>query len=154
MYLAKDAHAKFEEFYKEFFDEETGGVPKIKIYARRGAGFITKILNVNWITVGRRIFIRPHLTKFADDARLYAPKALIAHELAHVLQYQQLGFVKFFYTYLRDYFRILKTKKKWDFNARMEAYLEISHEIEARRFAAEFLEWLEKRQNKDKNQNL
>lgn len=153
MYLAKDAHAKFEEFYREFFDEQKNGLPKIKIYARRGAGFVTKILNVNGITIGRSIFIRPQLTKFANDARLFAPKALVAHELAHVLQYQQLGFIKFFYTYLRDYFRILKTKEKWDFNARMEAYLEISHEVEARRFAAEFLAWLEKRQNETENKN-
>ena len=148
MYLAKDAHEKFEEFYRDFFDERNHTLPKIKIYARRGAGLITKVLNINGITIGRRILIRPQLITSSDDALLRAPKALIAHELAHVLQYQRLGFVKFLYTYLEGYWQALKKKEKWDAGARLEAYLEIPHEVEARQFAADFLVWLEKRQQK------
>ncbi len=146
MYLAKNSHAKFEEFYRDYFDEQKNSVPKIKIYARRGAGLITGLFNINGITLGKSIFIRPQLMTLSEDLRLYAPKALIAHEFAHVLQYQKLGFAKFFYTYLRDYWQALKKKEKWDFNARVEAYLEIPHEIEARQFAADFLVWLENRQ--------
>ncbi len=151
MILAKSSHAKFEEFYREFFDERKTRVPKIKIYSRRGAGLITRLFNINGITIGRHIFIRPQLTTRSDDLRLYAPKALIAHELAHVLQFQQMGFIKFFYTYLQNYWQALRLKEKWDFNARMEAYLEIPHEVEARQFAADFLNWLENRQNKIKD---
>lgn len=146
MYLAKNSHAKLDEFYREFFDEQKNGIPQIKIYSRRGAGLITRLFNINGITIGRRIFIRPQLTTRAEDLRLYAPKALIAHELAHALQYQRLGFVNFIYTYLKGYWQALKSKEKWDFNARMEAYLEIPHEVEARQFAADFLVWLENRQ--------
>lgn len=148
MYLAKDAHEKFEDFYREFFNERNHPLPKIKIYARRGAGLITKLLNINGITFGRRIFIRPQLVTISNDSLLRAPKALIAHELAHVLQYQQLGFIKFFYTYLKGYWQALKKKEKWDANARMEAYLEIPHEVEARQFAADFLVWLDNRKQK------
>ena len=146
MYLAKSTHEKFEEFYRDFFEDREMSVPKIEIYARRGAGLITRLLNINGITFGRRIFIRPQLMKRSEDERLYAPKALIAHELAHVLQYQKLGFFKFLYTYLKGYWQALKLKEKWDLNARMEAYLEIPHEVEARQFAADFLAWLENRQ--------
>jgi Domain of unknown function (DUF4157) len=148
MFLAKDAHEKFEEFYREFFDERDRSMPKINIYARRGADLITRILNINGITFGRRIFIRPQLITSSDDGLWRAPKALIAHELAHVLQYQRLGFIKFFYTYLKGYWQALKKKEKWDANARMQAYLEIPHEIEARQFAADFLAWVENRQQK------
>jgi hypothetical protein len=148
MYLAKSSHEKFEEFYRDFFDERDNSLPKIEIYARRGAGLVTKLLNINGITIGRRIFIRPQLLTNSDNARLHAPKALIAHELAHVLQYQRLGFIKFLYTYLSAYWQALRKKEKWDSNARMEAYLEIPHEVEARQFAADFLAWLESREKK------
>ena len=151
MYLAKSSHEKFEEFYRDFFDDRQASVPKIEIYARRGANLITKLLNVNGITLGRRIFIRPQLITRSKDARLCVPKALIAHELAHALQYQRLGFFKFFYTYLKGYRQALKSKEKWDLNARTEAYLEIPHEVEARQFAADFLAWLENRQKKPEN---
>jgi len=151
MYLAKSSHEKFEEFYREFFDERNISLPQIEIYARRGASLITKLLNINGITFGRRIFIRPQLITRSEDARLRAPKALIAHELAHVLQYQRLGFFKFFYTYLKGYWQALKLKEKWDLNSRIEAYLEIPHEVEARQFAADFLDWLENRQQKPEN---
>ncbi len=56
MYLAKNSHTKFEEFYREFFDERKTGVPKIKIYSRRGAGLITRLFNINGITIGRHHF--------------------------------------------------------------------------------------------------
>lgn len=145
MYLAKSSHKKFEEFYREFFNENNHSLPQIKIYARGGAGLITKLFNLNGITIGRRIFIHPQLVTSSADALLRAPKALLAHELAHVLQYQRLGFLKFFYTYLKGYWQALQKKEKWDFNARVEAYLEIPHEVEARQFAADFLVWLENR---------
>lgn len=145
MRLAKSSHEKFEEFYRDFFGERNLSLPQIKIYARRGAGLITNLLKINGITLGRRVFISPQLTKRSEDARLTAPKALIAHEIAHVLQYQKYGFFNFFYTYLKGYWQALKTKEKWDSNARLEAYLEIPHEIEARQFAADFTEWMKKR---------
>jgi hypothetical protein len=148
MILAKSSNEKFEEFYRDFFDEQTHTFPKIRIYARGGANLITGVLKINGITIGRRIFIRPQLINNSDDTLLRAPKALIAHELAHVLQYQRLGFFNFFYTYLAGYWLALRKKEKWDANARMEAYLEIPHEVEARQFAADFLVWLENRQNK------
>lgn len=144
MFLAKDSHRRFEEFYREFFQDENFRIPPIEIYARRGAGLLTGLFKINGITFGRRILISPKLTTRSKDLRLCAPKDLIAHELAHVLQYQKLGFVRFFYTYLKAYFQALQKKEKWDAAARAEAYLEIPHEVEARQLAADFLKWAEK----------
>lgn len=73
------------------------------------------------------------------------PEDLIVHEITHVIQYKKAGFGKFFYIYLRDYWRNLRKKRKWDSASRRNAYLEIPFEIEAREAAQKFLEWNEKR---------
>jgi hypothetical protein len=72
---------------------------------------------------------------------LKLPEDLIAHEIAHTLQYRREGFVNFFRKYLSSYWRNLRRKRKWDAAARQEAYLEIPFEIEARATAARFVEW-------------
>ncbi len=63
----------------------------------------------------------------------------------HVIQYKKVGFVKFLYKYLRDYWVNLRKKEKWNAASRRTAYLEIPFEIEARDAAQKFLEWKEKR---------
>ena len=62
----------------------------------------------------------------SDDDRLGTRK-LIAHELVHVRQYAELGYLRFSYRYLRDYFRNLVELRK-----HRPAYLAIPVEIEAR----------------------
>ncbi len=141
MKLSPQTNRQLESFFREYFDDESLKLPKIQIYAERGAGLITKILSVHGITIGRHIFIKPKLAKHDKKNRLQISKNLLAHEVTHVLQYQQLGFFGFLYKYLRDYFAILRGKKKWDVHSRMEAYWEIPHEIEARDSAQKFVEW-------------
>lgn len=113
----------------------------MKIYARYGAGLLTRILNVHGITFGSYVFLQPSLIWKNEQNQLCAPQWLIAHEFAHVLQYRKFGTIKFLFTYFRDFRMKLKRKKKWDFDSRLEAYLEIPHEIEARRFEDEYVKW-------------
>jgi hypothetical protein len=49
----------------------------------------------------------------------------IAHEMIHVRQYQELGYLKFFYYYGKDFLHNYETKK-W-----RDAYLSIYLEVEA-----------------------
>ncbi len=148
MRLSKDSQKRLEEFTKLFFQDEFKSLPKMKIYANHGADLLTRILNVQGITFGTYVFLQPSLIWLNERKQICAPKWLIAHEYAHVLQYRRLGTIKFLFSYFRDFRRGLKNHKKWDFNARVEAYLEIPHEIEARRFENEYLKWLEKHKGK------
>lgn len=145
MKLAEDSHRKFEVFFRELTGDEHFSLPAIEIYARRGANLLTGLFRINGITIGRRIVIQPELTVRGADQRLYAPKKLLAHEIAHVVQYARAGLVKFLWTYLKDYWLALKRKEKWDSEARTQAYLEIPFEVEARQIADDFIEWMETR---------
>ena len=148
MRLSKDSKKRLEEFTKAFFQNEFESLPEMIIYAKRGADLLTRTLNVQGITFGKYVFLQPTLIWENERRQICAPKWLIAHEYAHVLQYRKLGTIKFLLTYFRDFLRGLKRFEKWDFNARLESYLEIPHEIEARRFEDEYLKWLEKGKGK------
>jgi hypothetical protein len=150
MKLARETHRQLERFFREYFDDKKLKLPKIEIYTGRTAGFITKVLAIHGITIGRRIFIKPTLAKYNEKRRLTISKNLLSHEVAHVVQYQRLGFFGFLYKYLRDYFRLLRRKKKWNALARMDAYWEIPHEIEARHAAQDFEKWAEQNEQKAK----
>lgn len=141
MKLSLETHKKFEEFFREYFEDENFQMPQTEIYLKRGAGIITRLLSVDGITLGRYIFIRPSIAKYKSQHSLTINKNLLAHELAHVLQYQRLGFIRFLVDYLREYWRGIKRKKKFNSRARMESYWEISHEVEARIIAEKFVEW-------------
>ena len=54
-------------------------------------------------------------------------KGLFSHELQHVLQIQQLGWFRFYFSYLKFYFHF----RRRGLNHR-DAYLQIPFEIEAR----------------------
>lgn len=144
MRLSTATHQQLEEFFREYFADEKLKLPAIEIYHRRGAGIVTKITSVLAITFGRFVFVKPDLICRNDENLLCISRELLVHETTHVLQYRKLGWVKFFYTYLKEYRSNLRSKQKRDLLARAEAYLEIPHEIEARACAAEFLKWREK----------
>jgi hypothetical protein len=97
---------------------------------------------VDGITIGRHIFIRSYRINHDAKNNLTISKNLLAHEVTHVLQYQKLGFFLFLFDYLREYLAGLKRKKTINSIARMHAYFEISHEVEARKAADEFEEWM------------
>lgn len=139
MHLDSISHSRFEDFFRDFYGDDELVLPKIHIYSRRGSLLVTTILRVNGIALGKHIFIQPNLTWRNAENRLCAPKALIAHELTHSMQYARQGFFGFLKTYLGAYWKLLRKSKKWDFESRMQAYLDIPQEIEARRAAKFFL---------------
>lgn len=145
MKLARSTHQLLEEFFREYFADEKIELPPINLFARRGAKVMTKLLKIHGITFGSRILITPELLFRNDRKLLCVDKQLLAHEATHVLQYRRQGFFRFFYTYLKSYWKELRARKRWDFAARYEAYRAIPQEIEAREAAAAFMEWLENR---------
>lgn len=150
MKLAPKLHLQLEVFFREFFGDQSLRLPEIEIYAKRGARLITGILGVGGITFGRHIFIQPDLIYRNDQSRLCISKELLAHEAAHTMQYRRLGTLKFLYEYFKSYFLTLRNKRKWDSIARMQAYLDIPFETEARVCGAAFIKW---RKNKMQSEN-
>jgi Domain of unknown function (DUF4157) len=72
------------------------------------------------MTIMRLVMLR------SDEDRRGSRK-LLAHELVHVRQYAELGYVRFSYRYLRDYFRGLVRHRN-----HRRAYLAIAAEVQAR----------------------
>lgn len=130
-----------EAFFQEFLSDKTFKLPKINFYAGKFSRIFTLLLSIHGITFGRHIFIQPSLLTNDFENRPKLPPELAAHEIAHVLQYKNAGFLIFFYKYLTSYWRNLRTKKSWNADARHKAYLEIPFETEAREVAARFVEW-------------
>ncbi len=147
MKLARAPQRQLEEFFREYFGDEKLKLPEIHLFIRRGAKFLTKLLKIHGITFGSRVFIAPKVIYRDGKHRLCIDKQLLAHEATHVLQYRRLGRLRFFYTYLKSFWKEFSAKEKWNFAARHEAYLAIPHEVEARACAAAFMEWLERKKN-------
>lgn len=145
MKLSPKSHQQLELFFRDYFADENLKLPRVELFVKRGASLITKVFKIYGITFGQYIFIRADLLYRNQKAELCVSKDLITHELTHVMQYQKLGWFRFFYTYLKGYWSALRQKKRWDLAARHQAYLEIPHEIEARDCAAKFLEWKKKK---------
>lgn len=141
MKLSAASHRKLELFFREYLNDDNLRLPVTRFYVGGFTKTLTKIISVHGITVGKRIFIKPTLLSLNRNNLPKLPEDLIAHEIAHVLQYRREGFLKFFYKYATDYWRNLRGKKKWDAASRHKAYLEIPFEIEARHAAARFVEW-------------
>lgn len=78
------------------------------------------------ITLGNRVFIRREY--FSDDGAI--PLDLVAHEVAHVVQFLRDGTLPFLLRYVRDYAFGL-TKGLGD----RSAYMAIPYEVEARQVA-------------------
>lgn len=149
MRLSKNSNKLFEEFFDQCNLCETVELPKVNVFARRGAWLITNILMVDGITLGRQIFINPKLLWRDKNRNLRIERKLMAHEYVHVLQYKRLGFLKFLWVYVRDFMKIFIKKEKWSLKTWFESYLEIPHEVEARKFADEFMIWLKKNESQE-----
>lgn len=67
------------------------------------------------------------LVLLKSDEDRTGTRKLLAHELVHVRQYAELGYLRFSYRYLRDYFRNLVRLRK-----HRPAYLAIDAEVQAR----------------------
>ena len=72
------------------------------------------------MTIGSWIFLK-------DDRDRTGDRALLAHELVHVRQYAERGYLRFSFDYLRHYGAGLLRHRK-----SKQAYLDIPAEVEAR----------------------
>ena len=141
MKLAESSHQKIESFFRDYLGDESFKLPQSYFYIGRFSRVFTALLGVHGITFGRQIFILPSLVSLNENQKLKLPESLVVHEVTHVLQYRREGIMRFVYQYLKSYWGNLKPEKKWDIDARRQAYLNIPFEIEARRAAAEFVKW-------------
>jgi hypothetical protein len=75
--------------------------------------------NVAAITLGRRIYFAPNLSREKVER-------FLRHELVHVRQIARLGLVRFYWRYLLEYLRLRRQGLR-----HFDAYRNISFEIEA-----------------------
>lgn len=144
MKLAERSHQKLERFFKEHFKDEDFKLPPIYFYIGGFTKYFTKIIQVQGITLGKRIYVFPELIKTTSNNEPKLPERLAVHEIAHVLQYRKYGFAKFLYYYLKSFWKNLKTQEKWDLMSRQQAYLDIPFEVEARKIEHSFIMWCKK----------
>ena len=151
MKLADSSHERLEAFFREYLDDADFCLPAIDLHIGVFTKVFTDLISVHGITLGSRIFIKPTLLSLNRNNLPKLPEDLVAHEIAHVLQYKREGFIRFFYKYLTSYFGNLRKKKNWSGYSRHQSYLEIPFEIEARATAEKFTEWNNKRMRNEAN---
>jgi hypothetical protein len=132
MRLSVEAHREVEEFFRKHEGRPGLVLPPVYVYAGALARLLTEPARVGAITFGQRVFVRPTLIKKDSSGRASVPAWLLVHEAAHVLQYDERGFVGFLVGYLRSYVRGLKEGKGLNAAARNAAYLAIPEERAAR----------------------
>jgi hypothetical protein len=141
MLLAAESHQRLEAFLREHFRRPTLRLPPLYFYGGRFAGWLTRSFHIGAITFGRHIFVLPDLIERSGEGRLTVPGWLAAHEATHVLQFERAGVAGFLITYLRGYWRALRSQKRWDAKAHMQAYLTITEECDAREAEKAYTEW-------------
>ncbi len=132
MRLSDKSHREVEEFFRKHQGMPGLVLPPVYVYAGLLARLLTEPARVGAITFGRRVFVRPTLIKNDSSGRASVPAWLLVHEAAHVLQYEERGYLRFFVGYLRSYVRGLREGKGFDAAARNAAYLAIPEECAAR----------------------
>lgn len=145
MKLAESSRRTIEEFFSSYTVDDDFRLPPMRFYTGKLTGLLTSFLRIHGITIGRKIFIAPELLFVNSNGEAALPDDLTVHEIAHALQYQQEGFITFLFKYFAEYFRNLKSHGKFDQSSRNSAYYDISYEREARRAAANFLDWQRKK---------
>jgi hypothetical protein len=131
MRLAEDSREELESFFREFLRDGGVRLPRMRFYAGPLARWLTRVGRADAITFGRRVYVAPSLVSRREGAAGLSGR-LIAHEAAHVLQYERVGAARFLLRYLREYFAGLRRAGSLDAGSRMRAYLDISFEREAR----------------------
>lgn len=141
MRLAEESHARLEQFFRWYARDETLRLPLIFIHAGFLSSHLTRALRIAAITVGRHIFVSPIYLERDERGQLTIRGWLLAHEAAHVRQFQREGLLTFIYRYLREYLTFLFRTGKLDATTRRVAYEQITREREAREVEAAYLEW-------------
>lgn len=153
MLLSADSHKHLEEFHRHFCGDEKLRLPPVYLYRGCVSRWLTHTFNIAAITFGRRIFVKPELIRQNREGKWTAPAWLIAHETAHVLQYEAAGFIGFLITYLSDYWQSLGGRKMWNAAARLDAYRAIKAEQAAREAEEAYAAWAEGQAVKRKDES-
>jgi len=113
----------------------TINLDKIRLYSGGlRLGHLILLLNrATAITFGKKIFFARGMLDESTPTGI----TLIAHELTHVRQYQETGYLRFLYRYLRDYIQSRIEGKNHH-----SAYLNVSFEQEAFGYEREISEKL------------
>ncbi|HEX8635153.1 MAG TPA: DUF4157 domain-containing protein [Pyrinomonadaceae bacterium] len=141
MRLAEESRARLERFFRSYERDEELRLPVLSVHAGWWSGGLTRILRVGAITVGRHIFVSRKMVGRNVRGELTMPGWLLAHEAAHVRQFQKAGLLSFGFHYAREYLTFLARGRKFDARARQEAYEQITREREAWAVEAAYLEW-------------
>ena len=141
MRLAEESRARLEQFFRSHEGNAALRLPAVYIHGGYWSHQLTRALRIAAITVGRHVFVsRQYLRKDAGG-RWTTPGWLLAHEAAHVRQYQREGFWPFLVNYAREYLSLMWKGGKFDAGARAAAYEQIAREQEAREVEAAYLKW-------------
>ena len=84
-----------------FFAVDLGAV---RVHRGPGARLLTRLLGASAVAFGRRLFFSASGARRLDGREVDGA-ALLAHEVAHVLQYRRHGFFGMLGRYLADYLR-------------------------------------------------
>ncbi|HLL16424.1 MAG TPA: DUF4157 domain-containing protein [Pyrinomonadaceae bacterium] len=141
MRLAEESRARLERFFRSYEGDESLRLPLVFVHAGFWSDALLRALRVAAITIGRHIFVSRRIVERDARGQLTMPGWLLAHEAAHVRQFQRAGFIKFVCNYAREYLTLLARGGKFDASARMEAYEQITREREAREVEAAYLKW-------------
>ena len=116
--LSGEARAEVEEFFRAHLGDSEFSLPEITVHAGTFSRLLMKAVGMGAITFGRHVFVNPSFLKRESGGRASVPGWLLVHEAAHVLQYEERGYARFFRDYLRNYWRALRAGKSWDAAAR------------------------------------
>ena len=141
MRLAEESLVRLEQFFRSYERDETLRLPSLKVHAGLCARSLTRALRVAALTLGRHVFVARGVVWRDARGRQTIKGWLLAHEIAHVRQFQRVGCAPFLYAYAREYLSLLMRGGRFDARARMEAYEQLSWEREARAAEVAYLEW-------------
>ncbi|MCA1564930.1 MAG: DUF4157 domain-containing protein [Acidobacteria bacterium] len=141
MRLAEESRARLEQFFRSYERDEKLRLPVVFVHAGFWSDGLTRVLRAAAFTVGRHIFVSRKVIGRDERGQLTMPGWLLAHEAAHVRQFQQAGFAPFLVNYAREYLTFLVRGGKFDAQARTEAYKRLAPEREAREVEAAYLKW-------------
>jgi hypothetical protein len=131
MKLATDSHQNIQEFFRGHRSDPRLVLPSISVHGGLFARLLMRGVGMEAITFGRHVFVRPRVIGKDSEGRVTMPGWLLVHEAAHVLQYEERGYLRFLRDYLRGYWRALRAGRRWDRHGRTAAYMAIAEEREA-----------------------
>jgi hypothetical protein len=141
MRLTPESHTLLEQFYRYYWRDEKLALPWIDWDVGRAAQFVVRTSGVTAMTLGARVLLHRPAAQRDESGRWLIKSRLAAHETAHVLQYQRLGWSGFLLDYLGDYAREMRGAARWNAAAHFQSYESIKAEREAQAAEDAYIEW-------------